>query len=272
MDENNTTTDNKESNSESTHKTTSGNSSSKKAIGVLMVFGLVALGVWLFINQQGTSEEAQEIDFGDVGMVQSPEDVDFSPTKEYPAVVAKVNGEDLTREEFETAYVQLAQSAWQQGVDITDMVTISEIEVRALDVLISTKLLTQAAIAGGNSVDDATVDEELALIESQFASPEEFAQTIEDSGLTLDEVRGEVHDRLLIDEYFTNTEGIENVVVTEAEVQEVYDSYFGADEEAPALAEVYDSIEGQLMAGKQQEVIEGVISELEADATIEKMI
>lgn len=268
MEEKNTSTENVEKNSASTAK--SGISATNKFLTILLVFAIAAFVVWYVQNKPST--EVEEIDFNMPGIEQSLEDIDFAPTGDYPDVVAVVNGEEITKEDFTVAYVQMAQSAYQQGADITDMVVISEIEVRVMDILTSTALLTQASNAAGNSIEDSEVEAELALIESQFESPEDFANTVAETGLTIEDVKSEIHDRLLIDDYLSSVEGLEDITISEEEVQEIYDTYFAGTEEAPEIDVVYSQIEQQLIAQKQQEIIESKIDELEANATIETNI
>ncbi len=114
---------------------------------------------------------------------------------EFPDVVARVNGQGISRDDLQQAVGELEARAGQ-GLppDQRDRV------VRGvLDQLIAFRLLAQESTARKVAVPDADVDARIAQIRSQFPSEQVFTQTLTQRQLTLDSLRADVRQGLQID-------------------------------------------------------------------------
>ncbi|MFO7776652.1 MAG: peptidylprolyl isomerase [Candidatus Hydrogenedentota bacterium] len=130
-----------------------------------------------------------------------------------PDVVARVNGEEVTGEEFQEAYMQFSQMMMTQGQQ-----PLSEQEV--LDQLINTRILEMRAEEAGIEVPDEDVQEQLDELAEQFGGEEQLTQLLEQQGIDRDElddmIRQDLRNAAFRDE-------ITDVEVTDEEVQETYD-------------------------------------------------
>jgi hypothetical protein len=187
----------------------------------------------------------------------------------YPDVVATVNGEELPKEMFIRSYTQMSQSAAQQGADLTSPEVIAELEVQAMDTLINTALLVQAAKASGIQISDEAIEGEIDTIKGQFESEAAFTAVLEERGITDEMLRSDIKTELLVNEFITKSDAMGTASVTEAEVAAMYEQLSAGQTEVPALEEVYPVIEQQLISQKQNELIGSYILGLREKAQIE---
>lgn len=107
---------------------------------------------------------------------------------EIPAVVARVNGQDLTKADFERMIKTIeAQNNNQQiPPDRRD-----EILRKLLDQLVVYTLLNQEAKSRGLVATDAEIDAKLAEVRKQFPTPDAFEKALKDRGMTVDSFRAD---------------------------------------------------------------------------------
>jgi peptidyl-prolyl cis-trans isomerase C len=111
-----------------------------------------------------------------------------------PDVVARVNGEAISRGDLEKAVGEIEARAGQSmPADQRDRV------LRAvLDQLIGFRLLAQESVARKTTVTDADVDARIAQIRSQFPSDEVFQQQLQQRQTTLAQVRADTRASMQI--------------------------------------------------------------------------
>lgn len=233
------------------------------SVVIVVLVGLLALGGWYFLQQQ--SDDADTTPTLEDAVAQT----ESLPMKDYPEVVAVVNGEEISSEAFITSYTQVSQTAAAQGADLTDEGFIAQAETQAVDVLVNTLLLEQAATAAGYVVDEEAVAVEIAAIEAQYGGAEGLDAVIAENDLSREGVVDDVRSRLLINQYLEAQTDILDLVVTEADVQAFYDSFAGGAQEMPPIEDVYAQIESQLVSQKQQAAVNDVISQLREEAEVE---
>jgi peptidyl-prolyl cis-trans isomerase C len=134
-----------------------------------------------------------------------------------PDVVARVNGETISRDDLESAMVELQQRAGQQvPPDQRDKV------VRAvLDQLIAYRLLKQESAARKIEVAQTEVDARIDELKSQFKSEEVFIQVLGEQKVTLDELRTNIREGMQIDR-MVDTEINTRATVTPEQVEAFY--------------------------------------------------
>lgn len=189
------------------------------------------------------------------------------------AVVATVNDTSITRSELTNSVNSLVETLRLQGVDTEDPTVQSQIQEEALTRLINTKLLLAAASNQGISIDDATIDAELANLEASFGGAEGLAARLDELNISQADLRRDVSEQLLVAEYLENTSAVAEIEVTEEEVATFYENakaQFG--DELPPLEEVRADIEQNITNQKQQSVLIEIVSGLRAEADVEVLI
>lgn len=113
---------------------------------------------------------------------------------ELPGVLARVNGEDVSRTEFEEAVRSIEARA---GTTVPPEER-DRVYRGVLDQMIGHKLLVQETKARGVSVPDAEIDAYISEIRTQFPSEEVFQQALAQQQLTLDQLRSEAREGMAI--------------------------------------------------------------------------
>lgn len=113
---------------------------------------------------------------------------------ELPAVVARVNGEAISRADFERA-VQSLEGRAGGPVPAEQRDAIYR---RVLDELIGYSLLAQEAAKRKVTVPDADVDARVKQLQSQFPNEEEFKKVLGERKMTLDQVRLDTRRDLVV--------------------------------------------------------------------------
>jgi len=135
-----------------------------------------------------------------------------------PDVVARVNGEAISKGDLERAVGELEARAGQpMPADQRDRI------VRGvLDQLIGYRLLRQESVARKIAVPDADIEARLAQIRSQFPSAEAFTQTLELRKMTLERLRADAREGIQIDTMLRTELGARTAVTAE-QVTEFYE-------------------------------------------------
>jgi peptidyl-prolyl cis-trans isomerase C len=137
---------------------------------------------------------------------------------ELPEVIARVNGEEVTRAEFQE-YIQSLEARAGSPVPAEQR---DQVYRGVLDQLVGYKLLTQEAKSRQVAVPEADVDARIAEIKKQFPSEDIFMQMLIDRKMTLDQVKADAREDMAIGKLI-ETEIAARVAVTAAQVQEFYD-------------------------------------------------
>ncbi len=223
----------------------------------VLALALIGGGVWFYLEQSG--RVTTDLFSGLVGEPAVP-------------AVATVNGAEIPRSDYDTSVRQLTEGATAQGLDATDPEIAGEISQQALDTLVNTELLVQAATAAGVSVDDAAIDERLAGITEDLGGPEAFAARITELGLTDAIVRRDISRELTIQEFLTQKVAEVDTTVTDEEVTQLYESVGGEAGGNPPLDEIRDQVVAQAKFLKEQEFVQAYVEELRGSATIESTL
>src|SRR5699024_12378344 len=115
-----------------------------------------------------------------------------------PDVVAEVNGEEITRDEFVGDYeAQLQQAAMSQDPSQIDQ---DELKQQVAQNMVDNRLLVQAAGEAGIEPTEEDIDTTLEDIAAQsgMSSADELIAALEEQGMTEDEVRAEAADQFRV--------------------------------------------------------------------------
>ncbi|GIQ68142.1 peptidylprolyl isomerase [Xylanibacillus composti] len=121
----------------------------------------------------------------------------------HPQAVAKVNDEPITKDQM---YEAVIGQFGPQGVD------------QVIEQLITEELIRQAAEDKGVAVTEEDLEAELAELREQFPSEEQFQATLEQVGLTEEELKEQMRPQVLLDKMLAP-----EIQVTEAQVSELFE-------------------------------------------------
>jgi peptidyl-prolyl cis-trans isomerase C len=135
-----------------------------------------------------------------------------------PEVLARVNGQDVTRQEFQEFVDTLeARAGGPVPAEQRD-----QVYRRVLDQMVGYKLLQQEARARKVVVDDTEVEARIGEIKKQFPSEDVFMQMLVDRKMTLERMRSEARDDMAIGKMIEAEVALKSAVKPE-QVQEFYD-------------------------------------------------
>ncbi len=185
-------------------------------------------------------------------------------------VVAVVNDESITRNDFEAVRLQLTA---ERGIDFNtlDAEGQRQINEQAIDSLIGQVLLSQAATNVNINVSDQDVRAQIEIIKSQFESEEDFQEALSFENITQADLEEQIRSELILMTYLEQEIDIDSIEVSEEEVAQLY-SGLTEGQESPELSEVYLQVEQMLIQQKSQELVSQLVSELRVDADIEIFI
>ncbi len=216
-------------------------------------------------------EAAEQEAAGDAEQPEMPE-----PDLEgIPDVVAEVNDEEITKEEFESAYTgqfqQLAMQAQMSGQEVDQ----AQLKEQIAESLVAQKLLVQETENQEITASEEQVNTALEELAKQngLESSEEFLAALEEQGITEEEVMEQVEAQVKVEQLIASETG--EINPTDEEVQKLYDEAQAQQEEAggeelPAFEEVKPQLEEQVRMQKEGEATQALIAQLreKADVTI----
>lgn len=226
-------------------------------------------------NSEGaeSTEEGQAAEGGEAAEMPEPD------LEDVPDVVAEINGEEISKEEFEQVYTgQFQQAAMMQEMT-GEEVNQDEMKQQIADGLVSERLLIQEAENRDISASEEDVDEMIAeIVEANgMESEDEFFTAMEESGMSEDDIRAELEKQVKVEALIAEETG--DVEPTEEELEEIYDEQIAAREEAesqsegeeteaPSFEDVRPQIEEQVVREKEAEAAQGLAEELREDADV----
>ncbi|WP_374454553.1 SurA N-terminal domain-containing protein [Nocardioides sp.] len=192
-----------------------------------------------------------------------------------PDVVAEVNGEDVTKDEFVPIYevtFQQAAAQAQMGGEAPDE---DALKKQTLDDLVDTELLAQEAESRGISVSDNDVDAELEALakQNQMGSADELLAAVEKQGMTEEQARSQVETQVMVEQLADDEDG--PIRPTEKELRALYaqakqqQAQSGQEgQQVPPFAQVRDQLEEQARTEQVGKVAQSLIDDLRKDADI----
>ena len=183
-------------------------------------------------------------------------------TDDIPDVVAKVNGEKITKDDFvplyETQYQQMQIKSQQSGQQVDE----DQLKTQTAENLVSTKLLSQEADERGIKVSDKDADKALKeSAKSNQMSKKEFLDAMKDQGMDEKKVNSELKTQLAIEdlikeeygEFKVSGEEIGQAYEQAKTQQEQMGQQGGQASEVPPLEEMRPQLEKQVKSQKSTE-------------------
>jgi peptidyl-prolyl cis-trans isomerase SurA len=190
-----------------------------------------------------------------------------------PDVVAEVNGEEVTKEEFVPIYEAAFQQAAAQAQTSGQAPDEEALKKQTADDLVSTELLAQEAESRGIEVSDEEVDAELTRLaeQNQMASAEELLAAVEKNGMSEEQARSQVETQVLVEQLVEDEDGGQGP--TEKELRAIYaqakkQAAGQKGQKIPPFDQVRDQIEEQAKTEQVSKVANALVEDLRKDADI----
>ena len=188
-----------------------------------------------------------------------------------PDILARVNGEDVKRADFDRMIKTMEGRAGQAvPPDRRD-----EIYRGALDQLVTYTLLKQEAKARNIKIDDTEIDAKMQELKGQFPTPDAFDKALKERNMTLDSLKSDARADLSVNKVMEAA--VANIPgPTDAEAKDFYDKNpdkFKQDEQVRAshiLVRVEPNADAKAKARAKAE-IESVLKELKAGGDFAKL-
>ena len=245
------------------------------------VLGLVAAGAMLTLSACGggdsdSSSADKEASASDSSSASADASQGAEPDLEgIPDVVAEVNGEEVTKEEFVPIYESQFQQAAMQAQMSGQAPDEEALKKQTVDDLVDTELLSQEAEERGIEVSDDDVDAELTDLakQNQMASAEELLKAVEKNGLTEDQARSQVETQLLVEELVADEDGSPEPTDKElralyAQAQQQAAQSGQKGQKIPPFAKVRPQLVEQAKAEQVGKVAQALVEDLRKDADI----
>jgi peptidyl-prolyl cis-trans isomerase SurA len=182
---------------------------------------------------------------------------------------AVVNGVKIPLATYEKNRAQIEQNAAGQGLTVTDDDVEAEISKQAIDVLVNTELLKQAAAKNGVVVTEEQIDARYDEIVASLGGEAALNAKMLELGISPESLQTDIRGEILIQAYLTQAVDLSVVKIDEAAIKTVYDQANTPEANLPPLDEVRADIEAQLKSTQEQELVNAHIETLRTDAKIE---
>jgi len=224
-------------------------------------------------QQQGNGENGEQQGNGEEGQQQQMPEPDL---ENVPEVVATVNGEEITKEEFEPTYTsQFQVASLQSQMGGGQEVDQEQLKTTVAESMVGTELLIQEAnnrdYTASQEDINATKDELVELYGMQ--SSEELMTTLQEQGMSEDEINSQLETQSKIDQLIAEEAG--DTTPTEEELQQAYDQMVSQQEqmggdsaETPSFEEVKPMLEEQLSSQKESEATMTIVEDLRSSADV----
>lgn len=254
-------------NANSTGTSSSKNNLIPLVIGAIIIALIMIAGAWYFMNNTDQAADNSGITSDPLGGEGTAFEFEEGDPNE---VVAVVNGVELLREQFNETRGQIAQAAQQQGLTPDTEGAVDQINDQAIETLVNTELLLQAADEANVTVEDGAVESQMQEIINSVGGEDQLASSLEEVGLTEEGLREELAQEALLQAYLDANLG--EFTATEEEINAMYEQASQAGSSLPPLEEVRDQVEQQVILTKRQEATSQLIEQLRAEAEVEVLI
>ncbi|MFA6353745.1 MAG: SurA N-terminal domain-containing protein [Candidatus Paceibacterota bacterium] len=197
------------------------------------------------------------------------------PINNNVASVANVNGDIITKADYETQLANSLDLYKTQGVDVTDVTKLSQIKTQVLDNLIADKLISQGVEASGIKVTAEEIEKQFQIILTQLGGADALKAELVKNKLTEAQLRDNISKQLAAQQYLLQNIDTKSIIVSDAEIAQLYTDYSkeqkakNAKAVVPALKDISNQIKQNIISNKQQVLVVDFIASLRAKAKIE---
>lgn len=205
-------------------------------------------------------------------------DMPEADVSDVPDVVAEVNSEEITGEEFVSVYEgqfeQMAMQAQMTGEEVDQ----DSLRTQTLESMVGSELLVQDAQASGHDVTDTDVEQllEETAETNGMGSVDELLAAYAEQGIEEEELRQDAETQVLVNKLIGDLDVAEP---TEEELEALYEQALaqqppaegedGEQAEEPSFEEMRPELEEQANAQKENEAVMAHVEELREGADVE---
>ncbi len=233
----------------------------KKSIIIILIILVVGAGLWFVLfNTNQINRNQKPITGSESG------------------TVAIVNGEKIDRSDLEAQFAQVKQMYSQQNLTSDQE---KQLKDQMLDQLIGSVLLKQEAKEQAITLDQGEIDTQMNQMIQNLGGEEKLNQQLQQAGLTKKELRDNMKEQLLVQEYIGSKISDEQLNVTDEDLESYYEQMsamqqgVGTQTETPTFGEITDTqkqqLRSQLKQQKRSVEIQKLIEELKKNADISKL-
>ncbi|NED94194.1 peptidylprolyl isomerase [Phytoactinopolyspora alkaliphila] len=201
-----------------------------------------------------------------------------------PDVVAVVNGEEISRDEFVTTYEsqfqQMAMQAQMSGEEVDQ----EQLKAQTADSMVDSELLVQEADDRGFDASQDDVDTTLNELAEQngLGTADDFLAALAEQGMPEEEVMKQLELQVKVDQLISDEAG--DIEPSEDELRKLYDDAVAQQEaageegaaeagteegaEVPSFEEVRPQLEEQAISQKEAEVAQALLADLRESGDI----
>ncbi|MER2089390.1 SurA N-terminal domain-containing protein [Sporosarcina sp. JAI121] len=186
-------------------------------------------------------------------------------------VVAVVNDEELTGEDYNTALTSIQGQMQQMGQDPSSKEAAEQVKTQVLDTLVNQTLILQKAKEAKINASETEIDEEYSSFEKQFGGEKEMKKALKSQSMDVKTLKNQIAESIIFDKYLEKVAPAGKV--SDKEIKAYYDKAAATSKEAgqelPPLEEVSQEIEGIINQEQQQKLLVAHVEELKAASKIE---
>ncbi len=185
--------------------------------------------------------------------------------------VATVNGVGIPRAEFNIQLALATTTLKGQGVDVENADKLSQVKTQVLNDLISNELVSQAIVKAGIKPTPEAVEAGFQDVLKQSGGAEGLKAGLLQANLTEAGLRENITKRLAAQTFLLQNIDTSSTTATTVEINQFYKDYSKAqpaDTKVPALKDLSDQIKQQIIANKQQSLVNAFLETLRAKADV----
>lgn len=190
-----------------------------------------------------------------------------------PEIVAEVNGEEIPKKEFETAYTSQFQQVAMQSQMSGEEVDQAALKTQLAESMVGQKLLIQEADKRKFEASQEAIDKTIEDLVAQngMESKEQFLTAVEEQGTSEDEVMTQIATQVKVDQLVAEEAG--DTKATDEELKALYEQVKTQQaemggEEVPAFEKVKPDLEAQVKMQKESEAVQALVAELRESADV----
>ena len=116
-------------------------------------------------------------------------------------IVAVVNEEELTGEEYNAALTSIQGQMQQMGQDPLSKESVEQVKVQALDMLVNQTLILQKAKESEIKASTSEIDEKYSLFEKQFGGEKEMKKALKSQNMDVKTFKEQIADSIIFEKY-----------------------------------------------------------------------
>ena len=187
--------------------------------------------------------------------------------REDPKVVARVNGKEITRKDLDFQIQKLAQSQ-QVSVPGEQTEERKKFEQEELNHMINSALLAQDAEKQEFRPKQEEVDAQYSVLTNQVGGEEKLNQALQNIGITAEQLREDMTNQIMLEQYFNSIKEKNEIVVTDEEVKAFYEAQVVPQDPKIEFTAVEPRIRQALEQQKLNQPLSEIIQNLRKEAEI----